>query len=445
MGKTKEQEGFEAFRDELNDEAPFVLTSRGLGLTNTAEEPDVDEQGLSVLIAQIGDRLKTALSTHGKGADSLDLKAILSADIRALLKPLFVSQERGSISMLDVVTLGLTEEWQIRRFLKLHGVDLDQPKDIEYADVLLKEAIGFFDEMIAADQSDKKVNPILRKTRTVEGICKIFQAAAGKDQRQVVPQACAILRIAAAIDFLNRDPLLASLPLAEAELQKIAKTHFHPSDGKLFFKTSAPGEPPLELVSSELRTKTRQRMISKLLHKPENKADEVVDHVGMRITTKSAFDALRFLYAAFYKPNTSIFPGMTIYVRESKQLLLDSAKLMEALQDPKKAKELVKELAQPTIDHADLTPIGEESNERNRFSSKSYRAIHVTFDLPIIRKDGQRGQFPVELQVVDAESRKKNESRASHTDYINRQMDGVRARVTGNNLLTEFQKSKDQS
>ncbi len=444
MAKQSKQEQFHGFVDAQEVVAPFRHTLRGLGIDGNSQEKPPNSAVLELLVNQLCEKVQRAVAGQQADGPQVDFRTLLGADISAFLQPFVMDDRKGAISMLDVVTLGLTDTPDIKRFLKRHGSDLEEPKDLKYVHTVLQEAIAFFDEIIAAKPQDK-IHPSLKITKNIDGIAKIFQTAAGKHQRQLVPQACGLLRVAAAIDFLNRDPLLSVLPDAEEALQELHDKHFStPSKGKTFFKTGTPGEVPMEIVRCELRTKERKRMIAKLLHKPQNNTKEVVDHIGMRITTKSAFEALQFLYLAFFKPGTAIFPSMTIRIGETKQLLFNEAKLIEALRNQRKARDLVNELATQTNDQSELTTVGEDTAlEVNKHSSRKYRAIQVTFDWPLDAKNGQRVHFPVEIQIVDQASRAVNENAASHVDYVQRQTQSVRNRLMGNNLLARFSETEN--
>lgn len=445
MGKKDSQIEFENFADEQNEAAPFRHTLRGMGLNGNPTNGDSPEKKLDLLVGDVGAKVEAVLRDRLGSLEGIDLptlRTLIAADIKPLLKPLMKDDQKGAISMLDVVTLGLTETPEVKKFLKRHGSDLDNPRDLKYVDEVLKEAIMFFDEVIARTPQEK-INPTLRNTGSIDGITHIFKTAAGKNQKHLVPQACGLLRITAAIDFLNRDPLLAVLPEAQEELKKICDKYFPNQKGKTYFRSGNPGEIPMEIIKAEQRVKNRTRMIAKLLHKPQNSTQEVVDHVGMRVTTKSASDALRFLYYAFFKQDTAMFPGMTFRIKEGKQLIFDEDKLMEALRNPRKAASLVKELSAPTSDHSDLTTVGDESDGANKFSSKKYRAIQLTFDLPITTKEGKKAHFPVEIQIVDQASREVNEQEAPHDDYMKRQTAAVRERLGSNNLLTRYKEKKE--
>lgn len=444
MGKSRTQAEFSAFVDESNGIAAVRHGVRGLG--SDLNPPDTSKvpqsQILTLLAEEICSLAQRAVDNNlPAGNPTISLRDIIGTDIRALLQPFGADDEKGPVSMLDVVTLGLTDSTDIKRFLKRHGSDIDKPKDLQYVNRVLQEAIVFFDKYIAGEAKNK-VHPTLKSTNNVDGISYIFQTAAGKHQRQLIAQACGLLRITAAIDFLNRDPLLAVLPEAEEKLKELHSEHFVTKNGKIYFDARKPGEIPIELISCQLRTKERDSMIMKLLHKPKNNTKEVVDHAGMRVVTKSAFDALRFLYYAFFKHDTAIFPGFTIRTDETKQQLFSEAKLMEALGDPQKAIDLLKALAIQTSYHDDMTLDSDVEGGVNRFSSQKYKALQITFDLPFTDKNGNKRHFPVEIQIIDRASMETNETAAPHEDYKARQQEAVQKRVLRNNLDTRFRQRK---
>jgi len=445
-GRAKTNE-FNDFVDQQNAIAAYRHAMRGLGLDgNLSSEDEVLREQMAALVGEeICQMAQKALDGQYKeGEAPLDFRALIGSKIVDLLDKFVADEVKGPISMLDVITLGLTDYADIKKFLKRHGSDLDNPRDLQYVSEVLREAIAFFDQVIA-DEPKHKINPTLKNIGNTHGISHVFQTAAGKHDRKLIPQACGLLRVAAAIDFLNRDPLLSLLPQAEAAIKEIHRKYFTSAKGKPRFDSHKPGEIPIELVRCQLRSKERNRMIAKLLHKPQNNTKEVVDHVGMRVITKSAFDALRFLYYAFFKPDTAIFPGMTIRTDETKQLLFSESKLMEALQNSRKARKLVKELATPTDDNDDLIHDEDEKLEgANRFSAKQYKALQITFDLPLTDEHGNRRSFPIEVQIVDQASNDTNETAAPHYEYKERQTKAVKGRLLGNNLDTRYRSHQKQ-
>lgn len=350
-------------------------------------------------------------------------------------------------SMLDVPTMGLTEPSLIDRELRTKGVDLDVPGDFEYISRIFLEAVSYYNRVIAADPA-LRLHPISPELglsfETPEEVYTIFKIASGqvagrRNHKSQIMQACALLRIAYVIDFIERDPRLSLLPQVTKELQRILDRHITPpknSGAYAYYHSRVPGDIPLPLVKFEIRLKDRDRIITKLLQKSENRTARVLDNIGFRITTDTELDTLRLMYAIFFDPVKKILPGMNIRPAESKMLLFGQDQLQALLTDAVAARRMVAQLSRETIDHVDLTSITVGAND-NPHSSEKYRAIHAVFDLPLRTPLGQRTSFPVEGQFLDRTSAYKNDEAAPHDDYVTRQMTTVRSRLVGSdgNLL----------
>lgn len=430
MPKDRVQPTFEEFVDAMNEEAPHEFFMRGLGVKaeSIVQNPrkEVEQRVEEVLAA----------ADLNEGA-RVTLKDLLMARIGGFLKN---GNGPEDMSMLDIKTLGLTDDESIRNWLRVNaGVDLNNEQDMQYAHRIFEEAAEFFDDEIAEKDSEiDRVHPELKHAKKPEGIYEIFKTAAGKGRRVLVPQACALLRIAAVINFMERHPLLAFIPNAEAALDDITRRHVRKGSGrKLVFHSGIHGDLPLPLVRFERRTKTRQRIIAKLLHKPSNRAESVLDHIGFRVTTRDSFDSMRLIYLLFFHPVNPILPALNINVKEGKNALLSPQKVLEVLGNPDEAKKLVDLLAMPTLNHAELISdaVGETDNA---FSGEAYRALHIVFELLIDTPFGKT-HFPFEIQVIDLESMKGNLEKAPHSTYIERQIAAVKARILGNNLAAEYE------
>lgn len=424
MGKQKKS--FQEFVDSANEIAASQLMLRGLGITGN------ETRGIR---EEVKDRVEKILANPGiNEKDRPLLRELLMTDIGPFLKQ--DTDAKKSISMLDVMNLGLTEDFMIKRFLATQGVDVDNPEDLEYLDRILDEAREFFDKYIA---KSKKINPELKKTYDFEGVCHLFRTAAGKGNRHLIAQACGILRIAAVIDFIERDPLLSLLEEAEKKLKDIVDRHIKGSKKEgWMFVTGRQDDMPVLLAGFEERLKNKDRIIAKLLHKPTNRTEEVLDHIGFRITTANPLMTLRLVYYMFFHRGMRILPAMNINVGETTNRLLDEDTLREILTDQEKAEQLVSDLSRPYLNNdADLLVKNPKSD--NAHTAQTYRALQITFDLPITAGNGSRRIFPIEIQLLDKKSSIINRKEAPHYEYIERQMESVRERVSENNLATAYE------
>lgn len=422
---------FEDFVTEQNKDAPSTLLAHGLGLSPESFFDVRTQASIAVSDALV------EVDFVGDEERRTTFRDLLLAKIAPLLRD---TNGAPNQSMLDITTLGLTDDHGIKNFIRRHGVDLDQPEDLAYIHKVFEEATEFLDADIFHEK--QKVNPELRKTKTAKGIYAIFKTAAGDGRRILIPQACALLRIAAVINYIERDPVLSLLPDAEAALKDLVRKYIQKDAARRqnFFVTGIPGDFPIALANFELRLKTRNRIIAKLLHKPSNRADEVLDHIGFRITTHNPVDTLRLIYQMFFHPDHPVFPSTYIMIGQSKNLLFDARKMLEVLGDPAKSQDFVMSLTEATLDHAELITVGSVAvSGDNPHSAGTYHAIHIVFEIPITTRHGERRLFPIEIQILDSKTSRANEETAPHGDYVRRQMEAVFRRVTGNNLESAWE------
>lgn len=458
---------FEGFRDIYTSQAPFDQFATGLGanidagtVSDDAIKKEVDET-----IAELNppqDRI-------------INMRKILTARIKKLFEANETKSPKREASMLDIVTLGLDSDEKVKKFLKRHGIDVDKDEDREYLLRIMKEAIAYFDKHVAGKHKRQIINDkgeLVEKTENIHEAGRnfagndlatayeIFKTASGFGRKILVPQACALLRISACIDFMDSDPLISVLPEAEASIREFKSKHIktikNGQKTQVFQieeeseKGDENREKGAEMVTDdklyrmaiykfEARTKTRERIITKLLHKPSNKTKEVLDHIGIRITTFSAADTIRIIYQLFFADN-AVFPSMNINIGESRNRLLDKQQLQKLFSNPNAAKRFVNNVSTVTAEDLDLIDLdaGQSDVAKNQHSSSKYRAIHITFDMPIVDKNGKHVNFPVELQVLDMQSSLSNNVEAPHELYENSQRGDVADRIYfSNNLLEE--------
>jgi|GEM_PF-1214274 len=430
-------ETFESFRDARNKEADDKAFLRSLGHV----EAPADEKVKTVrdLAAEKIDKvlrpLHEALKQQGKDDDEvMKLRDLLLKDLTPLLQ-----KEKPEISMMDQLTLGLTDDRSIRRFLNRHGISLDKEEsDLPYALGIFNEAVGFFNRQIAKGK-EGHIHRDLDKFTEDTDIYNLFKTASGYGKRILTPQACALLRIAMVIDFMKKDPLISSVPQVQGELDGTVKRHVRKHGNLLEYHSGDENEKPIRLIAADGRTKDNDRIIMKLLHKPNNSTSEVLDHIGYRFVTENASDALRLIQQMFFG-KSAVLPSINIRINKTKQSLVDPKILLAALKDPHKAEELFSQLSIDTKDHQDVLNESMTGTD-NKHSSKSYRAIHITVDYPIT-VNGNRQFLPIELQFVDKNARISNEQEASHPEYVERQRSVATERILENNVYTAYQKRR---
>ena len=442
MAKKTEKQ-FEEFRDANTAQAPFDLFTRGLGAGQ--DDADVTAQ-TSVDVAE---KVNDIISKSGIPPDKeASLRQILTAEIGEM----FANQEaqnagKRESSMLDVATVGLDTDEKVKNFLRRHGIDIDKDEDKLYISKILNESIEYFDKNVAGKDKNGRITHKAGSNfdkNDLASVFEIFKTASGYGRKILIPQACALLRIAACIDFMNSDPLISVLPEAENAIKDVAEKHFKTIKNGSKTHVIQFGDEQMSVYKVEMRTKERERITTKLLHKPSNRAKEVLDHIGLRVTTFSAADTVRLIHQMFFSED-AIFPAMSINIAESRNRLLDSKQLQQLFSDPKKARAFVDSLSAVTVEDEELTSMNVDKTDRakNEHTSSEYRAIHITFDLPFVDSNGKHVSFPIELQVLDKRSSLENVISAPHETYVDNQVQAVRDRILGGNILDRFNKRNE--
>lgn len=455
--------------DETVERAPYSQLATALG----AREADKTEYNrvLSEIAAEMAAKAEAA------GEEGITLEEFLQAELPKAIKGRMkrIRKAVKQTSMLDEPTLGLTADTEITNFLDTLGIDLDNPEDFKHAQDVFAESLMFLhvffanntehglsgnlhkgisnllkskknedlvrSYMLVSDQhkiehpksfqpnileKEKKLLEAVKSKITKEDILKFFKCSAGdcENYTDLISHACALLRSAYVINYAKTDPLISALPHALAEIACRKRKHFTSDRGKQMYKTM-PGV--IELVSVEDRTKTRYRIYSKLLHKPGNSSEKVLDHIGLKITTRKPLDTLNLIFRMFIDPKTAMFPGVSVRSDETTNLIIDE----ELLSDPVKAREFVEKASKVTINHEEITDITAEGlSTSNKHSSRFYKSIHLIVDLPVKLPDGRRINFPIEIQILDIESSIMNEKKANHGEYVEKQDKAVLGRLT---------------
>lgn len=447
-----QHETFESYRDRKNGDSEKTAFFRSLGLIAPREDGVKVKTVREQVSEKVSDVFKVVeqsiasafdlagVPTQEREQQTLRLRELLMKELTPYLR-----KDKAENSMMDLSTLGLTDESKIRGFLHRHGINLDKPVELEYALRVFREAVNFYDTEIASpDQGNAPKRPVinhkLRKFNDASDIYSLFKTSAGHGIRHLTPQACALLRIALVIDYMEKDPHISSLDKVQDEVKSVLFRHVRKVGNSLLYHSGSQNEKPIPLILAVARKKERIRVIMKLLHKPSNSTSEVLDHIGARFETESASDALRLIYQMFFDNSSAVLPSMYIRFGKTKQSLIDSHVLMDALKDSKRAEQLFAELSEITRNHQDVQSESLTGTE-NGHSSSMYRAIHITVDFPVM-VNGNLMFFPIEIQYVDKNAHNVNNAMASHESYVDGQRKTATARILDNNLHSNYQRKK---
>jgi uncharacterized protein (TIGR04562 family) len=358
------------------------------------------------------------------------------------------------------------------RFLWFYGYDLENP--IETAEVMgnYQEALRFIKKYFLKPENPTGASLEIPKVfYEITDLRELVLFSSNKAFEYTDRQrwACAILRVMHTISHLDKDLRHDYYASIQHQILDRFYKEIHNTDGKLFFGDPKSGQ-AVELVKYETKPrKTRDSAILKLLHKPENVAEDIFDQVGIRFVVKESVDVIRVLKIL---SDRYIIMPMNIRPSRSRNTLFDPylyrRTWRKARSDVQKGYLTSPAEVDTLIDRA----LSEGSQDQskvvvNPFSSSSYRSIQFTcrqlvkyrnpiyedlknlrnavkkIDEPEIQKLAdrvdlsrlareQRFFYPFEVQIFDFKNYQEAENgRASHTVYKAAQVQACMRRVLG--------------
>jgi uncharacterized protein (TIGR04562 family) len=250
------------------------------------------------------------------------------------------------------------------------------------------------------------------------------------------------------------------------------KVIYRDSEGSLYLGEE--NSVRISLAAFETKPKkSRESIILKLLHKPENVAEDIFDRVGIRFVTESRLGALQVV--KFLKDRMIVIPA-NIKPSRSRNTLVDIPSfkskladlLAEADQDKITYDSIEQSLEKFLEDYAGAPSPGSVLSPENPHTSEYYRAIQFTArqlikltnpmyddlrELKGIARTRSLGEdvtmlldrinlksvqresrffYPYEVQVMDVKSHEQNErGRSAHSEYKRAQVQTALKRVMG--------------
>lgn len=355
------------------------------------------------------------------------------------------------------------------KFLDCYGFDLENP--IERAELFghFHEAVSFIRRFFLFPQNPDGLKlEIPRKIAELTDPAQVLVLAnqPPQQQSQIHLWACAIMKIMHTISHMDKD--LRSHYFTDIQKQILDRVYrnIHNEDGQIFLGRKGQNGNYVELVQFETKPKkSRDSILLKLLHKPENVAEELFDRVGIRFVTKTKFDAIRIV--KFLKDHYVIMPA-NIKPSRSRNTLIDMprfkeewAALLQRAQAQSLSDQALYEAAMSMTEN-----LGQKDGQDNPHSSKDYKSIQFTcrqlikirnplyddlkqlkgapknsgipddlsrvienLDLRSIQKE-TRFFYPYEVQVTDEKSHADNlEGSSAHSAYKKSQIQAAMKRV----------------
>lgn len=366
------------------------------------------------------------------------------------------------VSPIDLDRLALQSREEAYQFLVQYGYDLAIPSEHHEAWMVFREALEYLANVLcpAPTHDDRSVG-VPEELQQVTDLTEVMLLASHPSPLQ--PWACALLRVMHTISHANhavRSPFFQEI---QRQILERYRQHVKEDEhGKLHLGSGLLAVP---LDDIQLREeKSRESLILKLLHKPDNVAQSVYDRVGVRLVTPTKVDAL--LALKYIRRNhlaifANIMPG------RSRNSLIDLDRFRQVYESIAKpgSRESFKNDWQELQHPSEFTPTNPHSSPafrsiqftcrqlirvpnpqftaiqklrhilRDRIPEKEVQDIlsdlHATNPEPVLRFF-----FPYEVQILDQENhRLTQEGESSHANYRLRQLRTARRRVLGS-LLT---------
>lgn len=306
-------------------------------------------------------------------------------------------------SIVDWHRLGLRDEADVERVLRVNGIDLSREADRERVEAVRARAVAYIRDTLGL-----RLREEVAIETTIEQLF-LLASQRGKHRRE----ACTLLKVMHIIYHLDARELRLLLPIADTELF----AHVEQSVVTLFDELVQAGVPVKEFAWSR---KTQDSLITKLLVKKESSAAQVFDRLRFRVVVDRPRDLIPTLHVMLQRfiPFNFVVPGQTV------NTLVNTASI---------AKKVGRARDFSALPSEDATGLS------NEFSGRGYQILNFIADLPV-RVDELYGELPegkgnvvfvlAEFQVVDLARRDANETgESSHTSYKRRQYQRVRERL----------------
>jgi len=379
-------------------------------------------------------------------------------------------------SPVDLTGLGITTRDEADEFISAYGYNLADPKEMQEGLQIHREAISFIERYLCpALDGDSADLEIPEEVRRPSHLTDLILFSSDRANPVLGAWSCAVLRVMHTISHAN---LAARTPYFREVQEQILgpfREHIYPSPEQPERLGEGASSVPLKAAFFK-RRKSRESLILKLLHKPDNVASEVYDRIGIKLVTQTKVDALLAL-KYLRKRNLVSLPLLT--PGRSRNTLVDLESFREAyesltsgqpsIDEEESDQEFFRQLAFRPTKEAKLL---EDRMAVNPYSSPSFRSIQFTcrklvkVDHPAVTVinqlrrqtgDSQLGNevarhyprqlrftFPFEIQITDWENYlASRQGEGSHLSYKRRQLTAARRRILGEVLLDEAKKKRE--
>ncbi|MDR1842057.1 MAG: TIGR04552 family protein [Holophagales bacterium] len=372
------------------------------------------------------------------------------------LSPEITHAVLGGQAFIDEEGLNVISRDQARKFALNYGFDMGLPRQRSQIVKTFEDALTFL-ETVVLEGTDLKVPPVLSE---LQDPLDLLTMASAKPRDDIASWSCAVLRVMHTLLYIDNNIFLRFLPEIQQQIFDRYDRHLVLGNSNGWFLRGDYEVPLIDIVRKE--NKDRDSMLLKLLHKPENVAETIYDHIGIRFVVEDLLDVLLVLR---FLTDHNVFQAAHIKPSRTRNLIIDVMLLeewMAVLPDTFSAQELSPNERQAICEKL-AQRVGWPSV--NPYSSSDYSALQFTVNtlmrlpepsilaLESISKEfngnGKYGVadqfhiheliqaqeefaffFPHEVQIMEKSG--FNNSRmgpASHLEYKRRQREVVRKRV----------------
>lgn len=360
--------------------------------------------------------------------------------------------------------------------LRYYGYDWQSQVDRNTLIESYSKAVSFMKEsFIQGFEDPLSIHPEVETCEDIRQL--IYWTNPRTRNKQVQLWSCAVLKILHTILHLENDSL--NDHFQEARNQIFDRFHGHlyiDEDNHIYFGKDPSKFIPLYYFEVKREKDWKSKLI-KLLHKPENTATRIYDHIGVRMVTENLLDVLKIFD---YLLNSKIFIFANITPSRSRNTLLDIDacqkyinRILRKVSSGKMSRTDLEHMIYTTYQHEELLlsdPIQANPYSLNEFRSIQFTCRHlVRFPNPTyiqmmdlrqhmfldhisphsiqeldrvlssIRRE-IKFFFPFEIQIMDKRTFIINqEGLGTHADYKSSQLEAARRRVLGK-LLEPFRK-----
>lgn len=401
-------------------------------------------------------------------------------------RPTYLSKYLFDWGVIDVIVNGdspldtkhfitpIHDTKQAEQFLRGYGFDPHDP--VSKAELFgnFQEALSFIKKYFLKEGDAEGLD--LKVPQSIYLITDIIELLmmtnySGKEEKELEEKLWSdiILKVMHTILHVDKDLRTNYFNIIQTQVfDRFYKVLYRDPEDKLFLGKEK-DQNKIALIDFETKSKkTRDSVIIKLLHKPENVAEELFDRIGVRFVTEKRSDTLKVVK---YLVDNNVVVPHNIKPSRSINNLYDIDKLRS------KHKDLVKVAIREQMNESDFQEhfdqifrecefVEDLRNKVNPHSLGGYRSIQFTarqlikytnpfqqqfnklksfartedpdspltqkilnMDVSLISRD-IRFFYPFEIQVMDRDLFKINtEGAASHQDYKRAQKFSARARV----------------